>query len=180
MINSDVPGPALLSSLTDNNSAQPPANQQSSFSQLDIFSSTPASSSTTPQLQVNQQSIYQPPPPAKDPFAALGAANISMTPSPQPSLQSAPPPKPANDDDEWNFASSLPPETPQGKLSHDFRFAAGDVDVFLAARRANQGPAIDLAFDFKNKTHIPIEEFHFQLAVTKVCNLYPSRPTLVL
>lgn len=163
----DIPGPALLSSMTQDNSARgqvstptpPPFSQFASFSQ-------PVSQSTTPQPRFQQQ---PPPPsqPASDPFAILGAGNFnSQRASPAP-----PQPQPAptaNDDDEWNFSSALPPE-PSKPKEHQAVVSNTNVKIEMIARRApGNENAINIVFAFSNNVAQPIGEFHFQLAVTKV------------
>ncbi|KAJ2897680.1 VHS domain-containing protein [Zalerion maritima] len=137
--NTNIPGPALLSSLTESNTAKaktpsptplaaPAASSNTPFDPFSAFSSRPsASSSTTPQPAA--QSMFSSPTPAySDPFAAL--SSLSKPTSPQPSAPAAQPPPAAaelagstagpraqsaattnnNDDDEWSFSSALPPE----------------------------------------------------------------------
>ncbi|ENH68312.1 ADP-ribosylation factor-binding protein GGA2 [Fusarium oxysporum f. sp. cubense race 1] len=164
--NQNIPGPALLSSMTQDNSARgqvstptpPPFSQFASFSQ-------PVSQSTTPQPHFQQQ---PPPPsqPASDPFAILGAGNLnSQRASPAP-----PQPQPAataNDDDEWNFSSALPPE-PSKPKEHKAVVSNTNVKIEMIARRApGNENAINIVFAFSNNVTQPIGELHFQLAVTK-------------
>ncbi|KAG7434689.1 putative ADP-ribosylation factor-binding protein [Fusarium oxysporum f. sp. raphani] len=150
--NQNIPGPALLSSMTQDNSARgqvstptpPPFSQFASFSQ-------PVSQSTTPQPHFQQQ---PPPPsqPASDPFAILGAGNLnSQRASPAP-----PQPQPAataNDDDEWNFSSALPQSQASQRSTR--------------LRAPGNENAINIVFAFSNNVTQPIGELHFQLAVTK-------------
>ncbi|KLO91499.1 putative Arf-binding protein [Fusarium fujikuroi] len=147
--NQNIPGPALLSSMTQDNSAR----------------GQPVSQSTTPQPRFQQQ---PPPPsqPASDPFAILGAGNFnSQRASPAP-----PQPQPAptaNDDDEWNFSSALPPE-PSKPKEHQAVVSNTNVKIEMIARRAPANEnAINIVFAFSNNVTQPIGEFHFQLAVTK-------------
>ncbi|CCT67381.1 probable Arf-binding protein [Fusarium fujikuroi IMI 58289] len=147
--NQNIPGPALLSSMTQDNSAR----------------GQPVSQSTTPQPRFQQQ---PPPPsqPASDPFAILGAGNFnSQRASPAP-----PQPQPAptaNDDDEWNFSSALPPE-PSKPKEHQAVVSNTNVKIEMIARRApGNENAINIVFAFSNNVTQPIGEFHFQLAVTK-------------
>ncbi|KAF5597293.1 ADP-ribosylation factor-binding protein [Fusarium subglutinans] len=164
--NQNIPGPALLSSMTQDNSARgqvstptpPPFSQFASFSQ-------PVSQSATPQPHFQQQ---PPPPsqPASDPFAILGAGNFNSQraspapPQPQPAA-------PANDDDEWNFSSALPPE-PSKPKEHQAVVSNTNVKIEMIARRApGNENAINIVFAFSNNVAQPIGELHFQLAVTK-------------
>lgn len=156
--NQNIPGPALLSSMTEDNSAKGNlANQTPPFSQFASFSTPIASQSTTPQPAAQQQPKPPAPQPAVDPFASLAA---SSTP---------PPPKPAvsNDDDEWNFTSSLPPETPSKPREHKSIVSDGNLRTEFLAKRVGPSNSINLHFAFTNNTAQPISELHFQLAVTK-------------
>ncbi|XP_044715525.1 VHS domain-containing protein [Hirsutella rhossiliensis] len=139
--NQNVPGPALLSSMTQDSSAG---------------ASGPTSQSTTPQPAAQQQPPPPPPPPqpASDPFAAFSA-----------------PPKPAaataDDDDEWNFTSSLPPAAPSKPREHKSLVTDTGLRAEFLAKRVGPNNAINIVFSFGNNTAQPITELHFQLAVTK-------------
>lgn len=157
---SDIPGPALLSSLTQENSAKPSIPGFSSFSSF----------STPPQSTTPQPSQAVAPAPTSDPFAALGAAMPSKP---------AQPPKPA-DDDEWNFTSALPVENTE--IPREHRAIVNDTSLrteFLANRNPATPTAIACFFQFTNNTAQPISELHFQLAVTKVCYTHYRLPRLV-
>ncbi|KAM0394117.1 hypothetical protein ACHAO7_003269 [Fusarium culmorum] len=164
--NQNIPGPALLSSMTQDNSARgqvstptpPPFSQFASFSQ-------PVSQSTTPQPPLQQQPA-PPSQPASDPFAMLGAGSMSSqraSPAPpQQQLAAA-----SNDDDEWSFSSALPPE-PSKPKEHQATVSNTNVKVEMIARRApGNENAINIIFAFSNNVPQPISELHFQLAVTK-------------
>ncbi|KAG6001830.1 hypothetical protein E4U43_001227, partial [Claviceps pusilla] len=167
--NSNVPGPALLSSITQDNSASGSlSNQTASFSQFASFTSPVPSQSSTPQPSLQQQP--QPPPShqvAADPFAALASASTptpsqTQTPSfPQATLSN-------NDDDEWNFTSSLPPA-----VSDKPREYKGTINQsllradFLAGRTTGASNSIHITFAFSNNSAQPVTGLHFQLAVTK-------------
>jgi ADP-ribosylation factor-binding protein GGA len=167
----DIPGPALLSSLTQSNSAKgqvPTSASPGPFSNFSSLTSAPASKSATPQPPSKQ--AFSPPSQqqatATDPFAAL--ASLSPTPPAAAPAQSAPPP--ANDDDEWNFASALPPEQPQLPKEHQVVVSNTGLRIDMAARRAGPSdPPIQLLFAFSNNAAQQLTELHFQLAVTKVC-----------
>ncbi|KAH7015160.1 VHS domain-containing protein [Ilyonectria destructans] len=170
--NQNIPGPALLSSVTQDNSAKGPVTNQPTppppFSQFAGFNSQPPSQSSTPQLPLYQQSVHAPPPqPASDPFAALGSP-LSMSQRASP----APPPQPAaavaNDDDEWNFSSALPPEAPSKPAEHRTTVSNTNLHIEMLANRYLPGSnAMDISFAFTNNLAQPISELHFQLAVTK-------------
>ncbi|KAL2117540.1 hypothetical protein VTJ04DRAFT_7200 [Mycothermus thermophilus] len=167
--NTNIPGPALLSSLTQSNSAKgqvPTSASPGPFSNFSSLTSAPASKSATPQPPSKQ--AFSPPSQqqaaATDPFAAL--ASLSPTPPAVAPAQSAPPP--ANDDDEWNFASALPPEQPQLPKEHQVVVSNTGLRIDMAARRAGPSdPPIQLLFAFSNNATQQLTELHFQLAVTK-------------
>ncbi|KAI1644960.1 VHS-domain-containing protein [Daldinia loculata] len=166
--NQNVPGPALLSSVTQHNSARAPSPTPPPFSPFSGFTSNPAGSqSNTPQLNLSQQSSFSRPPPQKapapiDPFAALASPQFSSKPAtPKP----AAPPATA-DDDEWSFSSALPPES---SLPKELRVDVkdGPLQIHLNAARSRTPSALSLVFLFSNTTAAPISNLHFQLAVTK-------------
>ncbi|CAK7565320.1 MAG: ARF-binding protein [Sporothrix epigloea] len=194
--NSNVPGPALLSSVWQPNSARRVLNATSpspsplpsvalggtgpstSSTPADAFSSlfpSPAvvatSSSGTP--QPNYQSLAFAPPrsTSADPFAALASPKIrsaaSASPVPVPTAAASVPADAA--DDEWSFSSALPPEPASIKpKEHRAVISNGPVKIDLYATRAPSSPAaIQLAFAFSNTTSQPVSELHFQTAVTK-------------
>ncbi|EGX96609.1 ADP-ribosylation factor-binding protein GGA1 [Cordyceps militaris CM01] len=160
--NQNIPGPALLSSLTDNSTASNNNNNTShmaasgsSSSQFMSFASASASKSTTPNPTA---SAVAPPPPPADPFAAF--MSQSSTAGKQP----------AAEDDEWSFSSALPEaaSSQQPPREHKSVIADGSVRAeFLANRATASSPAIDMLFSFSNNTAQPVSELHFQLAVTK-------------
>lgn len=168
----DIPGPALLSSTTQNSTATgvpttsspPPAG----FSPFLGFASAPSTSQpNTP--QPSSMPAFTPPKtatPANDPFAALASPQFGSKPaSPQP----PPAPPAAADDDEWSFSSALPPDAPSLPKEHSAQVKDGQLRIDMKAARSPQAPnAISLSFAFSNTTPTPINELHFQLAVTKV------------
>ena len=186
--NNSVPGPALLSSVSQHNSARgilgtpspstsplpfvaSSAGPSSTAAPVDALSSLfsspamPASSNAgTPQPNY-QSSAFAPPKSASaDPFAALASPRFH---SPAP----APTPVPAaTDDDEWSFSSALPPEPVAAKpKEHRAVLSSGPVKIDMYATRAPAAPAaIQFAFAFSNTTPQPIADLHFQTAVTKV------------
>lgn len=169
----DIPGPALLSSLTENSSSAKAqsASPTPSQSQFASFSSPPGSQSMTPQPQGTQQSAFAPPQPVNDPFAALGAAMPArQSPAPAPAISSPPQPSVSNDDDEWNFSSALPPEAPSKPKEHRATVSNSNLRIDMLAGRspAVGANAINMLFAFTNNTASPLSELHFQLAVTKV------------
>lgn len=173
-----VSGPSLLSSATHAGSAPGPGASTSTpdpFSSFNAFNSAPSTSkNNTPQPPNYQQSAFAAPAQAADPFAALSSSNFgtgfpnaskSATPAPAP----APAPAPqANDDDEWNFASALPADTPA--LPREHRALVNNTSLkidMLANRTTGSSNSINLLFAFSNNTAQAISELHFQLAVTK-------------
>ncbi|OTA65798.1 VHS-domain-containing protein [Hypoxylon sp. EC38] len=170
--NQNVPGPALLSSMTQNNSAKGPVSTPTPpppFSPFSGFASPPTGSqSNTPQPHLAQQSAFSNPPPQKttpsnDPFAALASPQFSSKPAtPKPSAPVA-----TADDDEWSFSSALPPE-PSLPKEHQVTFKDGPLKIDLKATRSLTPSALSLIFLFSNTTAAPITNLHFQLAVTKV------------
>ncbi|KAI0969010.1 ADP-ribosylation factor-binding protein GGA2 [Xylaria arbuscula] len=166
--NQNIPGPALLSSLTQNSTAKGPSPTPTPppFSPYSGFASKPsASQSTTPQPPVGQYSAFsQPPQKTNDPFASLSSPQFSSKPAtPQPSAAPAAP----NDDDEWSFSSALPPEV---STPRDHQAVVSDklLHINMKAVRAPQAPnALSLLFSFSNHSPQQISDLHFQLAVTK-------------
>lgn len=182
----DVPGPSLLSSVTQSSTAQGSAAASTStpdpFSSFNAFNSAPSTSkNNTPQPPSYQSSAFAAPAQAADPFAALSSSNFGTgfssnskpaTPAPKPAAAPAAPAAPAsqaNDDDEWNFASALPTDTPA--LPREHRAVVNNTSLkvdMLANRTTATSNSINLLFAFSNNTAQPISELHFQLAVTKV------------
>ncbi|KAJ0168036.1 putative ADP-ribosylation factor-binding protein C25H2.16c [Colletotrichum tanaceti] len=175
--NQNIPGPALLSSVTENNSAKGPMSntatpQAPSFSQFASFTSPSASQSGTP--QPSGMSAFRPPQQqtsaSNDPFAALSSPVFSSkpaTPAPPPAA-AAPPAAGTNDDDEWSFSSALPPpETPSQPKEHKAIVSDSIVKIEMIAGRTGTGNALNLSFAFSNTSAQPITELHYQLAATK-------------
>ena len=160
----DIPGPALLSTMTQDNSAK--GNVTPSFSNFTSFASPATSQSGTPQPAAQQQP--RPPPTREstnDPFAAFAASSTS-TPPPSHSQPVVAP----NDDDEWSFSSALPPAASSKPREHKGTISLSTLRTdFLAGRTPGAGNSIHMAFAFSNNSAQPMTELHFQLAVTKVC-----------
>lgn len=196
--NNNVPGPALLSSVTQHNSARgvlgtpspsasplpptasvgavaaAPAAPSDAFSSL-FASPTLATSSNSGTPQPNyQSSAFAPPKSASaDPFAALSSPKFrspaSASPVPAAST-TAPAPTAVADDDEWSFSSALPAETaPSKPKEHRAVIGSGPVKIDMYATRFPASPAaIQFAFAFSNITPQTVADLHFQTAVTKV------------
>lgn len=150
--------------------------------------SRPASQASTPVRTQSPQVRQTATPPAADPFASLVSASprpassafqspVQNPPAPGsslldlmggPSLPSQPAGQAAPEDDEWNFASSLPqsntlPSTNQVQVLNS------QLRVDFHARRVPNAPRqIYLRAVFSNTTSQPIGELHFQVAVEKV------------
>ncbi|KAI2627571.1 VHS-domain-containing protein [Hypoxylon sp. NC1633] len=169
--NQNVPGPALLSSMTQSSTANGPVSTTptpSPFSPYSGFISPPAGSqSNTPQPSLVQQSAFSKPQiqkaaPPSDPFAALSSTQFSSKPAtPKPAA-----PAPTTDDDEWSFSSALPNE-PSLPKEHKAIVKEGPLVIELRATRSRIPTAIALLFVFSNTTPMPISDLHFQIAVTK-------------
>ncbi|KAL7620083.1 ARF-binding protein [Parahypoxylon ruwenzoriense] len=175
--NQNVPGPALLSSMTPNSSAKGPVSTLTPppfSSPFSGFISPPAvSQPNTPQPAPAQQSAFSKPPPQKfpsnDPFAALASPQFSSKPgTPKPTTPAAPAASAstAADDDEWSFSSALPPE-PSLPKEHRVVVKDGPLHIALQATRSSTQNGLSLIFSFSNGTSSPISNLHFQLAVTK-------------
>ncbi|KAI6088297.1 VHS-domain-containing protein [Hypoxylon rubiginosum] len=169
--NQNVPGPALLSSITQNSSAKGPAASNPTpppFSPFSGFMSPPGGSqSNTPQLSLTQQSTFSKPPqkttPANDPFAALGTPQFSSKPA-TPKPVAAPAAAAAEEDDEWSFSSALP----ESKKHNVTVKEGGPLTIHLQAERSPNTPSgLLLRFLFSNTTATVLSDLHFQVAVTK-------------
>ncbi|KAH7349601.1 VHS domain-containing protein [Plectosphaerella cucumerina] len=169
--NTNIPGPALLSTMTEGNSASGNLSSPPPFSQFASFTSPAPSQSGTPQPPAS--SAFKAPQPAaaaaSDPFAALGAASFTSQKSPPPTSSAfQAPAQTSNDDDEWSFSSALPAETPSVPREHRAVVSNAGVKIELLANRTPANPSpLTLTFAFSNNTAQPISELHYQLAVTK-------------
>ncbi|KAK3985622.1 VHS domain-containing protein [Cladorrhinum sp. PSN332] len=155
--NTNIPGPALLSSVTQNNTAR--TASPAPFSNFASFTSAPSSQTSTPK----PPSAFSPPPAqpaANDPFAQL--ASLGSSPAPAAPAASA-------DDDEWSFSSALPPEAaPTQPREHKALVSNTSLKIdMIANRTVDTDPALSLLFLFGNNTAQPVSDLHFQLAVTK-------------
>lgn len=192
--NTNIPGPALISSQTQNSSARIPTPQQapqstpnySAFSSFNA-SSTPSVPSTPQTPAVNYHSpAPQSQQPQSDPFASLTAPVRPQTHTPQQSSMSdllgfaapsasTPQPAPqapaqatAIDDDEWAFESALPPSA----KTNVFTLTQAPLLIEAEASRNGAGDVIVLDFKYSNKTSSHITNIELQAAVSKV-----SKPT---
>jgi ADP-ribosylation factor-binding protein GGA len=174
-------------------SSQPPPQQLSNSQITSLFSQNqnipvqppayqpPQTLFTSPPPQQTNQTPSQPQPKA-DPFATLtSSSNHSRQASPFQfqqsisSLAAKPPQNPApvpvasitksNQDDEWDFASSLPSTSSLTLLN-------SGIEVAWDFSRATNGPpgipSIEIKSKISNNTPSPITDVTFQVAVTKV------------
>jgi len=181
-ISQDIPGPALISSTSQHNTARGPTPSTSpapfkpDYSSFSAFgSSQPSSKPTTPQPTLFQQqqaaALAKQHAPIIDPFAALASSRQSAPKSPSmfDFANPKPPVAPAapdttGDDDEWAFASALP--EPQ---SNTIKVSDTALQVMLHASREPATPAsIAISLSYSNKTDQSISDLEFQLAVSKV------------
>lgn len=196
--NTNIPGPALLSSTTQQSSAKaqtpgPPTQQPqpgppkpnydafAAFSkpQPSSQSATPAPS-TLPQPQQTQQPRNQP---SSDPFGILSnPSQPAPNPLYNPASQNKPVQPPAQYsasssalvDDDWNFSSALP----EDGLPTNSQITVSQKEVaivFEVSRRVGDETVIDVLAKFSNRTSVPITEYTFQVAVTRV-RIFPTHP----
>lgn len=178
--------------------ASPPPAQQAPAAfkpNYDILASMntsrPASQSSTPAPGASPQvRSTATPPQAADPFASLVSASPRPAAggfqAPAPQSQAAPassslldlaggplPPQPAGppaaaEDDEWNFASSLP-QSNSLPATNQVQVLSSQLRVDFQVRRVQNAPRqIYVKAVFSNATSQPISELHFQVAVEKV------------
>ena len=189
-LSQDIPGPALISSTSQHNTARGPTPSASpapfkpDYSSFSTFgSSQPASKPTTPQPTLFQQqqaaALAKQHAPITDPFAALASTNqaASQSPSmfdfanPKPPVVAPPALDTTGDDDEWAFSSALP--EPQ---SNTIKVSDTALEVLLHASREPATPAsIAISLSYSNKTDQPISDLAFQVAVSKVVEIYPFK-----
>jgi hypothetical protein len=117
-----------------------------------------------------------------DPFASLTSSHASRQASPfmfqqstQPPSQLAakPPQNPQSSlistssttaDDEWNFESALPPSD-----SFNITLTSSSIHIgWQLSRPADQSGVIEIKSKVSNLTAVPVSNFTFQVAVTKV------------
>ena len=161
-------------------------------------SSRPASQSSTPGPSASPQvRSTATPPQAADPFASLVSASprpgAGGFQPPAPQSQGAPatsslldlaggptaPPQPAGqvaaEDDEWNFASSLP-QSNALPATNQVQVLNSQLRVEFQARRHQAAPRqIYVKAVFSNTTSQAISELHFQVAVEKVSSQFMLR-----
>ncbi|KAL4930678.1 VHS domain protein [Aspergillus undulatus] len=154
-----------------------------------LSSPQPPSNKPTPAPAFSQPPVTAtPPPPAVDPFASLVSASPrnqtpvpsggTASPRPAPASSSlldlagaAPKPKSA-DDDEWNFASSLP-ESRSLPSTNRVQVLNSSLKVeFVARRHPQQLRQIHIVALFSNATSQPLNNLHFQVAVEKAYTLH--------
>ncbi|CAG7957928.1 unnamed protein product [Penicillium olsonii] len=151
-----------------------------------LNSSRPASQSPTPVMGAPPPAQSTATPPPTDPFASLVSASPRASSSPFQPPQSRPapsssslldlagPPAPVPqaqaapaEDDEWDFASSLPASNALPS-TNKIQVLNSQLRVDFAARRVpNQPRQIHVVAIFSNNTTQPIGELHFQVAVEK-------------
>lgn len=109
-------------------------------------------------------SAFQPPPAQSQPAAGSSLLDLVGGPAPaQPAGQAA-----AAEDDEWNFASSLP-QSQTLPSSNQVQVLNSQLRVDFQVRRVPNAPRqIFIRAVFSNTTSQPIGELHFQVAVEKV------------
>ncbi|RAK98416.1 VHS domain protein [Aspergillus ibericus CBS 121593] len=185
-------GPAVTTTATPS-MPQAPAGFKPNYDILSSLgsSSQPPSQSTTPVPGVRPQRVVAAatPPPAVDPFASLVSASPRQA-SPLPSggsvtgsatgslldLVGSGPAQPAGsgqavEDDEWNFASSLP-ESNTLPSTNRVRVLNSALRIeFVARRNPQQAEQIHVVALFSNGTSQPLNELHFLVAVEKAYTL---------
>ena len=187
--NSNVPGPALLSSVIQQSSARsdtPVAQgqqqygpQKANYDAFAAFNTPPQSLTPQPSLLQQQQRAklhkqQQQRQPASDPFSILSnpgqaVPNPLYNPAAQPkqgqildtNSNGAPPV-----DDDWNFSSALPDEMPMKSTLVVSQKEIGI--VFQVSRKATDETTVEILAKFSNRSSNPITELTFQVAVTKV------------
>ncbi|KAI4258283.1 MAG: hypothetical protein L6R42_005188, partial [Xanthoria sp. 1 TBL-2021] len=191
--NTNVPGPSLLSSSTQQSSAKlptpapTPQYQQapsSSKPNYDPFASITSSHSTS-RSNTPGPAYPQAQSASSDPFAALASKPTqqpSLAPSPsmfnfaspKPSTPATPmPPQQSNGasagtDDDWNFASALPADNSTLPTSNEITVSKTSVMVVFRINRTDKPEApISIIASYSNNTSSLITEYTFQVAVTK-------------
>ena len=158
-----IPGPPLLSSMVEANTA----------GQQHI---TP---STSPVLQVAQQPPVVPnyfqhvATPLTQPMTPGGFIPPSIQQTPLPPVQQNNGGNSGNEDDDWAFTSSLPPEqpAPAPASQNELVILNSNLHILLDVHRPvtmPDGPILVKA-KFSNNASQPIQDLTFQMAVTKVC-----------
>ncbi|PWY63256.1 VHS domain protein [Aspergillus eucalypticola CBS 122712] len=162
-----------------------------------LGSSQPPSQSATPVPSARPQSIVATPtpPPAVDPFASLVSASPRHA-SPLPSggsaaghaaaggslldLAGSGPTQPvgssgkAAEEDEWNFASSLPESNTLPSTNRVSVLNSALRIEFVARRHPQQSQQIHVVALFSNGTSQPLNELHFQLCKVPSASLWTA------
>ncbi|PYI04896.1 VHS domain protein [Aspergillus sclerotiicarbonarius CBS 121057] len=185
-------GPAVTTTATPP-MPQAPAGFKPNYDILSSLgsSSQPPSQSATPVPGARPQSVVAAatPPPAVDPFASLVSASPRHA-SPLPSGGSATgsaagslldlvgsgPGQPAGsgkavEEDEWNFASSLPESNTLPSTNRVPVLNSALRIEFVARRNPQQAEQIHVVALFSNGTSQPLNELHFLVAVEKAYTL---------
>lgn len=183
--NSNVPGPALLSSIMQQSSAKSPIPTTTKQSQSGLpppnydafaaFNTPPQSRTPQPSLlQQKQQQQQTPRQTTSDPFSILNAPGKVV---PNPLYNPASKQKqttnitkssngPSSVEDDWNFSSALPDEIPSKSM---ITVSQKEIGIaFQVSRRAIPEATIDVLARFSNRSSNPVTELTFQVAVTKV------------
>ncbi|KAJ5760560.1 hypothetical protein N7520_007716 [Penicillium odoratum] len=168
-------------------SQQVPAGFKANYDILSSMNtSRPASQASTPARTQSPQVRQTATPPQADPFASLVSAsprpagNAFQAPSqnqPAPAssslldlvggLASQPAGQAAREDDEWNFASSLPQSNTLPSMNQ-LQVLNKQLQIDFHARRVPSAPRqVYLRAVFSNTTSQAITELHFQVAVEK-------------
>lgn len=154
---------------------------------VSLNNSGPVSRSPGPAMGTPPQAQLTATPPPVDPFASLVSASPRASSSPFRPPQSQPAPAssslldlvggpapqaqaqaPAADDDEWNFASSLPASSALPSRN-TITVLDSQISVNIGAWRDDFQPKrINAIANFSNKTPQAITDLHFQVAVEKV------------
>ncbi|KAL8726199.1 MAG: hypothetical protein Q9166_006872 [cf. Caloplaca sp. 2 TL-2023] len=195
--NTNVPGPSLLSSYTQQSSAKPPTPaptpqaQQAPPSYKPNYDPFASLTSSHPTSRSGTPGLANPPPQSTslDPFAAL-ASKPPQQPSPSPSASMfnfASPKSPApvtptrpqqsngastTTDDDWNFASALPLDNSSMPATNEIMVTKTAVTVMFKASRTDKPQAsISILALYSNNTPSLITEYTFQVAVSKSYSL---------
>lgn len=144
---------------------QPPSSLASSdpFAALVSSGSRPTSRPATPSMQQNgaraTSSSFQPSGFASTQSSAVPAATASTSA-----------------DDDWNFVSALPEQTPalptkSSQVVHENGKLRITLECMRQSNQATQPPGIFARVSFSNPTTSPISGLHFQIAVEKAYTL---------
>ncbi|KUJ10799.1 VHS-domain-containing protein [Mollisia scopiformis] len=185
--NTNLPGPALLSSTSEHSTARgptptrspapPSTSGQPNYSAFSTYGASPSIPQAAPQptlfqQQQSRQAAAPPPQPAMDPFAALASPVRAATPQKsifdfgnhQPPAPAPAATVPAADDDDWAFSSALP----EGPPSNNITVSDTSLNISIhVTRDAANTSVITMSLSFSNQTDQPISELEFKAAVTK-------------